>query len=240
MNKTTKSVIAHFQNLLLVIVMLWSVDSSSQGFWFGPKVGGALNFQSWNDFSPNPLLQPAYDLFIESYSEESTSALYASLGYHVRGSGIRTFTFNGDFFGNQGFKFKNAVLELGGKRFLDLDKSFKPYYMLGIRGEYNVGTNLKDYERFVNPFYPHNDFVKKFVYGATVGGGFEKSFGEFYAGFLEIIISPDFANQYYQPPINNVIDPYTGQKISLQERQIRNVSLEVKVGFKFLRKVIYE
>lgn len=224
----------------LVLILGASGLVTAQSFWFGPKIGGGLSFQKWNDFSPNPLLQPAYDLFIESAPEESSSALFASLGYHVRGSGIRTFTYLGDFFGNQGFKFKNIVLELGGKRFLSSEKKINAYYMIGIRGEYNIGTNLQDYERFANPFYPHNDFVRKLVYGASIGGGFEYNIGEFYRGFIELSLNPDFANQYFQPPLNNIIDPYTGQKISLQERQIKNSALEVRAGFKFLRKVIYE
>ena len=220
--------------------LLFSTMLSGQSFWFGPKVAGALTFQQWNNFSPNPLFRPAYDFFVETYSETSSSALYASLGYHTRGSGIRTTSFFGDPLGTQGFKFNNIVLELGGKRFLSLDKAFNAYYMIGVRGEYTVSTNLKEYERFLNPFYPHNDFVKKVVYGATVGGGFEYTFGDLYRGFLEVAISPDFANQYFQPPINNVIDPFTGMTTNLSERQIRNVSIEIRAGLKLLRKVIYE
>ncbi|MBK8636698.1 MAG: hypothetical protein IPN72_25440 [Saprospiraceae bacterium] len=224
----------------LVLLMSTISHLSGQSFWFGPKIGAGLNFQKWNDFSPNPLLQPSYDFFIESFNEESPSSLFMNVGYHVRGSGIRAFTFQGDFFGNQGFKFKNAVLEVGGKRFVTQDKKINPFYMIGLRAEYNIGTNLQDYERFLNPFYPHNDFVRKLVYGASIGGGFEYNISEFYRGFIEISLAPDFANQYFQPPINNIIDPYTGQKISLQERQIKNTSLEIRAGFKFLRKVIYE
>lgn len=222
---------------------LWSfftVSATAQSFWFGPKLGGTMTFQRWNNFSPNPLLTPAYDIFIESYSESSPSALFASVGYHTRGSGIRAISFLGDPLGTQGFKFNNIVLELGGKRFLTTENRANAYYMIGVRGEYTVSTNLEQYERFLNPFYPHNDFVEKIVYGASVGGGIEYSFGEFYHGFLEVSIGPDFANQYFQPPINNVIDPYTGMTTNLSERQIRNVSIEIRAGLKLLRKVIYE
>lgn len=231
----------HYLRPGLAFVLLVFVQSIwAQSFWFGPKIGGSLTFQSWNNFSPNPILTPAYDLFIESYSETSNSALFASVGYHTRGSGIRATSFFGDPLGTQGFKFNNIVLELGGKRFLSTENTFNAYYMIGVRGEYNINTNLKEYERFLNPFYPHNDFVRKIVYGASVGGGFEYTFGELYKGFIELSIGPDFANQYFQPAINNVIDPYTGMNTNLSERQIRNVSLELRAGLKLLRKVIYE
>lgn len=213
--------------------------STSQSFWFGPKAGPSMSFQRWNDFNPNPLIAYGVDVFAESYSEASTSSLYAQLGYHVRGSSLRAFTWQGESIGTQGFKFNNIVLELGAKKIIQTSSNFIPYYCIGARVEYTTTTNLRDYNRFGSPFYPSDQFVNKFIYGATIGGGFEWSdYSDLYRPFIEITFNPDFGNQYYQGPIPNVIDQF-GMTRTLGERAIRNLSLEIKIGVKFLRKVEY-
>lgn len=224
---------------ILILVLVFQSTSFAQSFWFGVKGGGGLSFQNWTDFTPNPLLAPNVDLLIESFSEDNKGALYSSLGYHVRGSSIRAFDFQGSFFGNQGFRFNNLTGEAGFKKTLNVTEKITPYYHFGLRGEFTLSNNLMDYDRFQSPFYPSAQLVNRFVYGVSFGGGFDKSFSEFIKGFFEVTFQPDLNNQYYQPQINNVIDPFTLQKINLQERAIRNVSIEFKVGIKFLRKVIY-
>ena len=56
---------------------------------------------------------------------------------------------------------------------------------------------------------------------------------------IEFTVNPDFSLQYEQPAIPNVIDPITGQTRTLQERRIRNLTFEITVGARFLRKVEY-
>lgn len=224
----------------IVVIMAFSFWGYAQGgAWYGVKGGYGLNNQKWNDFDREFLIAPFFDIFSESYSDDSPSSLYAQLGYHVRGSSTRfSNPFSGGLF-TQGFRFNNLVLELGAKRILSESASFKPYYILGIRGEYTLSTNLDDYLIFESPYYPFNDFVRKFNYGVTVGGGFEHQFSEFVSGFIEFAVNPDLSAQYRQDPIPNVIDPFTNQLINLGERVIRNLSFEIKAGVKFLRKVEY-
>ncbi len=230
------------KKLLVTSIILLSIIHIGQGqsFWFGPKGGGGLGFQNWQNSQTNALFTPNVDLFIESYSEENSGAVYASLGYHTRGSAIRAFDFNGQLFSNQGFKFRNAVAEVGWKKQLALQWSSIPYFGFGIRGEYTISNNLADYARFANPFYPDKELARKWMYGVTVSGGFEYTLTDLIKGFVELSLMPDLSDQYFQPPLNNIIDPWTREKINLQERRIRNVTFEVKVGFKFLRKVIYQ
>ncbi len=229
----------NFRITIVIVGLLIAQCSFAQSFWFGPKVGTSMSFQKWNDFNPNPLLALSADFIIESYSEESPSSLYAQIGYHVRGSSLRAFTWRGESIGTQGFKFRNAVLELGGKRSIPTQGSIIPYYNLGVRIEYTFSTNLKDYNRYGSPFYPNDVFVRDFVYGATIGGGFEwANYSDLFRPYVEVVFCPDFGNQYYQGPIPNVIDQF-GQTINLNERAIRNLSLEIRVGIKFLRKVEY-
>ncbi len=223
---------------LLVFFSLFIQDCFGQSFHFGPKGGLAINLQQWNNFERDPLFSAFGDVFIESYSEGSTSSLFAQLGYHTRGSAIRLVTFNGPSFSNS-FKFNNIVFVAAAKRYLTNKKSARPYYLLGIRGDYTVSTNLEDFEQQQSLFYPIEFYVNKFNYGFTVGGGYDFPFSDLYGGFIEVTISPDVSLQYEQPPIPNVINPYTGQPITISERRIRNISLEITFGMRFLRKVEY-
>ena len=236
----------YFDFKVLVFIFLWLLlpkCSFSQSFWFGAKAGAAMNFQSWGDGSNggsinrNPLFNINGDLILESYDEFKKGALYVQLGFHTRGSSVRFNSFNNVFTTQQGFKFKNIVLEAGAKKAFNLDNEFTTYFILGIRGEYTVGTNLDDYSTFGSLYYPVNDYVKKINYGVTLGGGFETMLSEMSNVFIEFSMQPDISLQYQQPPLNNVIEPFTGQVVNLGLRQVRNLSLELKVGARFLRKV---
>jgi hypothetical protein len=213
--------------------------------WFGVKAGPGVNFQSWSDGSfsnssnTSPLFSLNGDLFVESYDEEKKGSLYAQLGFHTRGSSFRFLSFNNTFTDVQGFKYRNLVLELGARKPFDLDKEFDPYFILGIRGEYTVGTNLDNYLSFGSLFYPVNDFVREFNYGVTLGGGFETYLSELTNVFVEMSLQPDLSFQYMQPPLFNITEPWTQQTINLPLRQSRNLSIELKAGVRFLRKVEY-
>lgn len=228
-----------YRLILFTIIGIASISSSyAQSFWFGPKGVVSFNLQQWDGFEMNPYLALNADFFIESEDDTSRSSLYAQLGYHTRGSSTRVNFFNGDAF-NQSFQFDNLVLEVGAKKKLTSQVNKGPYYLLGIRGEYTLGTNLNEYSRFMSVFYPVEEFVRKFNYGVTVGGGWEFDFGELYGGLIELTINPDLSKQYEQPPLMNIINPFNGQEVNLRQRNIRNLSFEVKFGLRFMRKVEY-
>lgn len=216
-----------------------------QSFWFGAKGGGAMNFQSWGDGSlggsvnRDPLFSLNGDIFVESYDEYKKGALYAQAGFHIRGSSFRFFSFNNVFSEQQGFQFRNVVVEVGGKKSLQNINELSPYFILGVRGEYTLSTNLDRYVQFGQLFYPINEFVRKFNYGMTAGGGFELPVSDLSNVFLEFSIQPDLSFQYEQQPLFNIIDPWTSQPVNIGLRQVRNLSIEAKVGIKFLRKVEY-
>ena len=221
-----------------------------QSFYFGPKVGSSIGFQRWENFQQSPLFSYHGAFFIESYSEENElNALYAQLGWHNRGSAYRNqrhISIDGDVFDvpTKDFIFSNAVLAVGGKRRQVINKKLNSYYIIGLRGEYTVLTNLDEYNDFNayfnQPFYPDNDFVRDFNYGVTVGGGFEYKLSKMIAGILEFSIHPDLSRQYEQPPLPNMPDPWNpGNLVTIRERRIKNITLEVSLGFRFLRKVVY-
>ncbi|MBK8668186.1 MAG: hypothetical protein IPN89_01480 [Saprospiraceae bacterium] len=233
-------------NLLSTILCFFFLIGAahSQSFWFGLKGGAAMNLQNWGDGASgvstnrNPLFTINGDVFIESVDEQKKGSLYAQLGFHTRGSALRYFSINNAFSDVIGYKFRNVVLELGAKKSLNLDKEYDPYFILGIRGEYTVGSNLSDLITFNTLVYP--EFIRKFNYGVTVGGGFETEMSEMSNVFLEFSIQPDLSFQYEQLPLYGIRTPWPpNDRINLGLTQVRNVSIEVKAGVRFLRKVVY-
>lgn len=228
------------------------LSAQAQSYAFGLKGGLTMGIQNWNGFEQDPLIKYHGIAFIESAPEDNEFALFAQAGYHVKGSAIRNRNFISRFTGNafrappREFRFNNVSLTLGGKQKFDFSASNKVYYLLGIRGDYTVSTNLGEYTAFNerNPgyaIYPFDEplFIQEFNYGVTVGGGIEFPFSEFISGLLEVSVNPDFSIQYRQPEIPNVLDPYTGNTRTIPEREIRNITFEVTLGFRFLHKIEY-
>jgi len=230
--------------LITTLVIFIAIESGAQSFWFGAKGGGAMNLQSWGsgggDVSLNrsPMFSLNGDAFIESLDPLQKGSLYASLGLHTRGSGLRYFSVNNLFNDVLRYRFHNVVLELGAKKTLAQRGELFPYFILGVRGEYTVGNNLDNLVTFNTFVYP--EFIRKFNYGVTAGGGFELPMSELANVFLEFALMPDLSFQYEQLPIYNIRSPWPPyNRINLGLTQVRNLSIEVKAGVKFLRKVEY-
>lgn len=224
---------------ILLLFILYAAKANSQSFVFGPKGGLTLGTQTWNGFDRNVLPTYHAGLYIESYNEEASSSFLAHLGYHKRGSAERvTFITSGGAFSNsrQGFEFNNAVLVLGAKNRFNTYGINKPYYIIGVRLEYTLSTNLKQYEIY-GGYFPLEPFVNKFNYGAIAGIGYELQFSEFVGGFIEANISPDVSKQYEQPALSNIISPITGRARNLSAQTIRNLTFEISIGLRLLRKI---
>jgi hypothetical protein len=205
--------------------------------------------QKWDNASNQSMLFKYHGaLRIETLNnEEDNASVFAQIGYHVRGSRQR-FRF---FFPNGGaqntginYEFNNLALILGGKSKRDFGVKNKFYYFGGIRGEYTVNTNLSELSQ-INPiftiYYPSDGFVQKWILGGSGGAGLELKLKELVGANIEFSIHPDFTRQYRQPALGNVIDPNNpGVPITVGERQIRNISFELSVGLRLIRKVVYE
>ncbi|MDX1940166.1 MAG: hypothetical protein SFU99_06410 [Saprospiraceae bacterium] len=241
--------------ILLTCLSLFTIYLNAQSYAFGIKGGLTTGFQKWDQsFQRDPLYRYHAIAFIESAPEENDFSLFAQGGYHVKGSAIRTFStviqtpsgFVTIPRRDIPFEFRNISVTLGGKKKFDLGIESKYYYMLAIRGDYTVSTKLRpDFIDETDPYallYPVEPFVNKFNYGFTAGGGLEFPFSEYVAGVLEFTLNPDFSKQYNQPEIPNVINPNPNggsSTITVRERQITNVTLEVTLGLRFLHKIIY-
>ncbi len=227
---------------LLLIVQF----ALAQGTRYGLKIGPSIGLQRWNYFQNDPLFQYHGALSMESFSEEDPFSFFGQLGYHVKGSATRYSTpiqFGSQLFEipTDKFLFRNASLVLGVKKKYPKERNTF-YYGVGIRGDYTISTNLKNYEQINQffPIYPFETGVKKFMGGITFNGGMEFAFNEYVGGILEMSINPDVTKQYFQLPINNIIDPYNpGQKISVSEKSIKNLTIEISLGIYLTRKVVY-
>lgn len=224
----------------------------AQSYAFGIKGGLTVGTQRWTDFERDPSYKYHGIVFIESSEENNTVGLFAQAGYHIKGSALRNRNFINPISGNlfrppaYEFLFRNASLTVGAKQKFDFATQSKLYYMLGVRGDFTISTNLGKYSEFneLNPayaIYPFDEptFIRDINYGLTIGGGIEFPFSEFVGMLLEMTINPDFSDQYQQPAIPNVTDPYTGTPRTIPERKVKNLTLELTVGFRFLHKIIY-
>lgn len=218
--------------IVLLLSLTLSQLSVAQGYGFGFKVGPSLGIQKWTGFGSNdPLFAYHADVFVDQFGEEEKLALYGQLGYHQRGSSLRYVSFSGTNNIHYDLIFHNAVLELGMKKLSTLGKG-KWYYSLGLRGEYTFDTKLEVFEGM-------KDFVEKWNYGASVRGGAEFPLAKLINGFLEITIAPDFSKQLFLPGGLPYTDPFSGQRVQTAEQNVRNTSLELSFGMRFINKIIY-
>lgn len=223
--------------------------SAQGGSVFGIKGGLTGGFQNWDGIERDFLFKYHGMAYVETLGEDEPFSVFAQLGYHTRGSAIRNRNFininTGQIFRPPAreFRFNNIALSLGAKKKYVLN-NMNSYYLLGLRGEYTINTNFDKFDEFNlnNPafsIYPFSAFVRDWNYGVIVGGGIEFMFSDLVGGILELTINPDFSRQYEQPSIPNVTDPYTGNSVTIPERIIRNITVELTAGFRFLRRIEY-
>ncbi|MCC6725532.1 MAG: hypothetical protein IT258_13570 [Saprospiraceae bacterium] len=233
---------------LLVLFSFVYQAASAQGTAYTLKGGLTLGVQKWSGNDQGPLFKYHGAISAESIDETAQYSLFAQAGYHLKGSALRNQRFfdqNGNIFRSpsQQFIFKNISVVLGAKRKHDMSDATKAYYLVGLRGDYTMGTNLKKYkafnEQYNTLFYPDDSFVKHWNYGLSIGGGFELSLGELVGASIEFTVNPDFSFQYKQPTIPNVYNPVTGMNSTIPERNIRNVTFEISAGLRLLRIVEY-
>ncbi len=239
--------------ILIIILGIFCTHLQAQSYAFGLKGGLLVGTQSWDGFERDVLFRYHGIAFIESAPEDNSHALFAQVGYHERGSAIRGR--NAFFIDNDGnvraalgraqtFIFRNVSLAIGAKKKYEWNDKY-PYYLIGVRGEYTISTNLDEYRSFVERGflqYPYEEAVRNINYGVIAGGGLEFPITDLISGIVELTVNPDLSMQYNSPPFDNIQPPPNSinqNPISLRERRVTNTSLELTVGMRFMHKIVY-
>ena len=228
-----------FCSLLLISTI------QAQSFAWGIKGGLTTGYQKWDNTPQGLLFKYHGILYIESLPAGNDFALFAQAGYHIKGSALRNQQANlgsGGVFRPpaQEFLFRNASITAGAKQKFDFNNVSKTFYSFGVRLDYTINTNLDSFrENGLVSFFPADPFVRKLNYGVYLGGGLEFALSDLVGAVVELSISPDFSFQYQQPGGLQVTNPFNFQNITLPERKITNIALELTVGFRLLRIVEY-
>lgn len=223
------------------------------GYLWGIKGGPNLSNQDWSGLETEFALGYHGAIFLESVPAGGRFSIFGQLGYHLRGSKIsrrRGFSFGGNqvTLPADGFQFRNISLGIGAKSVFSYTRNADLYYLLGVRGEYSIGNNLSEYDQLEGTTnisfranYPIDSptFINEITYGVMFGAGAIMPLSDNIGGFVEIRANPDLNFQYNQGPIPNVIDPFGAGTRTIPARMIRNFTIEVSVGFRFLRSYRY-
>jgi hypothetical protein len=224
---------------VLAFIVFFALDSYSQ-YYIGIKGGMGLNMQTWNNYERDILFSPCIDIFSETNDDE-LNKLYISGGFHTRGSSVRSFGFG--FNSSRPYKFNNLSLEVGGKRMVTTTKKYNGYYMLGLRAEYTISTNLEGTTNTSIYNLVDDVYVRRFNYGVSVGGGFELEIAKDKVIFFEVVVQPDLSKQYEQLETLTIKNPNpipggpfpSPEFVTIVPQEVRNVAIELKIGIKLLR-----
>lgn len=222
---------------ILCCILFVIVSSSAQGYIFGIMAGPSLSNQRVSGYQREPFVRYHGLIFIESTSDINPNAVYARLGYHIKGSAINVQRIVDD----QGIEhpgrsyameFHNLSASVGFKQRREFN-ALHYSYGFGLRGDYNLkadfGALFKGLEGAQN----------KITYGVNVDVGIEFPLSELISTTIELGFSPDLNQQIFIPPQNTGYTYSDGSPVILPETNLTNIVFEARVGFRFWRKIIY-
>lgn len=227
---------------LLLIALMSAYYVQAQGTIFYAKGGLTIATQKWNGVDGSqPLFAPTVALGLEFPSVDTGKKLRSSfgiqLGYHQKGNSVRvryqSISNPNEFMrGRLKNQFHNAGLLLFAKGTGKISESTSAYYLLGLRLDYTY-----KFDMYMNNI---SNYVKKFNYGVSIGGGFNYDIPNTRLGlFVEATIAPDISRQVYVPagiPVQYQINGVTSSYPS-QEMKVNNLVFELTIGFRILPKV---
>ncbi|MDZ4746990.1 MAG: hypothetical protein SH808_00770 [Saprospiraceae bacterium] len=224
-------------SILISSAVLTTWSATAQGTVYSLLGGLTMSTQTVNGFERDPFLRFHGVGYMESSSEISPNSLYASLGYHVKGSAVNSaayFDLNGNEQARQSnsMKFHNLSLGFGVKQRKEVGANFLSYGF-GVRGDFNLSTD------FGFLFAGLEGTERNFTYGLDFNVGFEFPMSELISTTIEFGFSPDLSEQIYIPLQNTGYNYDNGQPVIIQESSIKNIVFEARAGFRFWKKVIY-
>ncbi len=237
---------AIFSSIFLIFLPGWM---GAQSTAYVISAGPTLGLQKWDNGGDRQVLFKYHvALALESFeNEEDKSAMFMQVGYHVKGSANRTrflFTNGGAGTFKQEYLFNNLSLALGAKqKFVTGATGESRYFYYGaIRTDYTLSTNIDElnnqYGSYTNIYAPQVAFMNRWMFGLSIGGGWQFPLSELIGGQITLSVCPDVTNQYRQPALPNVINPNNpGTPVTLSEQRIRNTAVEISFGLRLLHKV---
>lgn len=224
-------------SILISAALLTGSSVIAQGTVYSVLGGLTMSTQTVNGFEKDPFLRLHAVGYMESSSEISPNALYASLGYHTKGSAVNSPAYIDDV-GNEhpqqsnSMEFHNLSLGFGVKQRKEVGANFLSYGF-GVRGDFNLSTD------FGSLYNGLEGTERNFTYGLDFFVGFEFPMSELISTTIEIGFSPDLSEQIYIPYQDTGYNYSNGQPVVIQESSIKNIVFEARAGFRFWRKVIY-
>lgn len=233
--------------LALLPIMGISNNVAAQSTAFVFNAGPSFGFQKWENGGDKQVLFAYHASFgIESVNNEDDNISFVGqLGYHVKGSANRLNFLSpggGIAFYSEQFRYNNLSLLTAIKLKFPLGNTGRQryFYLGGIRGDYTVSTNIDELNQ--DPlyyYYPQVEAMNRWMFGLTIGGGWQFEFSELVGGQITISLNPDVTPQITQPQIT-VYDPYNpGQLVTIPAQRVRNTTIEISFGIRLLRKVVY-
>lgn len=226
-----------FYTLLIIsfFALNLQAQTSSNGDAFGVKGGFTIAVQRWNGQDRQPLWAWNGGAWYESLGGKRVGVIIGA-EYHQKGSALVN---RATQYINQSgqvvdiprqvfnMSFNNISLLIGGKARHEFTPSLAAYYSLAARLDYTVKYDLGIYQAF------YKDYVRRFNYGITLGGGMEWKLGQSPVSLIaDIAVSPDFSSQIFAPP-GFYQDPQTNQQIQVQEQKVRNITIDFNIGFRY-------
>ena len=224
-------------SILISSALVTGSSVLAQGTVYSILGGLTMSTQTVNGFEKDPFLRLHAVGYMESSSEISPNALYASLGYHTKGSAVNSPAYIDDV-GNEhpqqsnSMEFHNLSLGFGVKQRKEVGANFLSYGF-GVRGDFNLSTD------FGSLYNGLEGTERNFTYGLDFNVGFEFPMSELVSTTIEIGFSPDLSEQIYIPYQDTNYNYSNGQPVIIQESSIKNIVFEARAGFRFWRKVIY-
>ncbi len=223
--------------ILISTALLTGSSALAQGTVYSILGGLTMSTQTVNGFEKDPFIRFHAVGYMESSSEISPNSLYASLGYHTKGSAVNSPAYIDDV-GNEhpqqsnSMEFHNLSLGFGVKQRKEVGTNFLSYGF-GVRGDFNLSTD------FGSLYNGLEGTERNFTYGLDFFVGFEFPMSELVSTTIEIGFSPDLSEQIYIPYQDTGYNYSNGQPVIIQESSIKNIVFEARAGFRFWRKVIY-
>ncbi len=135
----------------IILAALFLGETTAQSTAYVFKGGLSLGTQKWDNSLDREFLWRYHAaLAAESINnDDDRLSIYGQFGYHVRGSSVRFqyYDINSGILGRQfrqPFEFNNLSLQIGAKFRRPMGETSKFFYSGGLRGDYNLSTNLSE------------------------------------------------------------------------------------------------